>query len=590
MDENKSLTTIDISSLSPEDALKVEAQILGYRRMPVPIRRFVEDPYYLGQTWNGKLYDYWLDVLEKIFPDPIHLAYTFVIFTGPLGGGKSTVMDIAQLYIYYRLTLLENFDYFGVNLTKTIDFTFFHLSSADAQTVLIDPIYAWMENSPYFQNEGAWDGRFQFNPEGLRSDHSTGHDVIGYIFSEISFNDYERTRFRIDQAQDRLKSRFIKVLDYFGLIGLDSSAKDEGSLTEDLIKEYSQYMKILVVRDPIWVIKESTGSYYSTLNQYGELTFKVYCGDGVHDPFVMEHGQTLDNSYDPDKILEVPNEFYPNFMSNCTLALQNDAGIGTGVADTFIANKKALENSYRIPNHIAEVTLVDFYDNEQLIDHLRAQVIKEIPEEKIISIAIDMGVTGDLCGFACSYMEDYVRDAQGKPTTEILTRTPLAVGISRKVGQETRISKIFNLIKAINELREVGLVTTDGYQSTQIRQDIDANLHIWCYLASVDRTKDAYIWYKTQVYGGRHQTVKHKRLLSSQLALKDIGWKIDHPDDNEKDISDAVVSSAYNISLYPEYFMQLSKIYSQKVQMRVLDQMNDDPESEIEDFLEQRKF
>lgn len=579
-----------ISNLNSNEALQLEAKILGFSKMPVTIRQFIQDPYYLGHDWGpGKLYDYWLPILEKIFPDPIHINYTFIIFTGPLGGGKSTVMGIMTLYEYYKLSLLDNFDYFGVNLTKTIDFTFFHLSANDAYNVLIAPIYAWMNNSPYFQ-EHPFDERFQFNAEGLRVDHSTGHDVISYLFSEISFNDYERTRVRIDQAQDRLKSRFIKVLDYFGIIGLDSSAKDEGSLTEDLIREYSTYMKILVVRDPIWVIKESTGAYYHTPNEYGELTFKVYCGDGLHDPFVLEHNQELDSTYDPDKILDVPNEFYPNFMSNVTLALQNDAGIGTGIADTFITDKKALERSYCIPMHMREVILVDFYDEEQLFDYVRAQILKECPEEKILSIAIDMGITGDLCGFAASYLEDYVRDALGHPTTELLTRTPVAFGISRKPGQETRVSKIYNLIDEINKIREVGLVTTDGYQSTQIRQDIDANLHIWTYLASVDRTKDAYIFYKTQVYKQYQRTCKNMRLLNSQLALQDVGPKIDHPDTNEKDISDAVVSSVYNMSLNPEYFLQISKVYATKMQERLVDRINDTPQERIEDFLKNRTF
>lgn len=77
----------DVSNLSPREALALEAKILGYRKMPVTIRRFIDDPYYLGQTWKGHLYDYWYDVLEKIFPDEIHLAYTFVVFTGRVNKG-----------------------------------------------------------------------------------------------------------------------------------------------------------------------------------------------------------------------------------------------------------------------------------------------------------------------------------------------------------------------------------------------------------------------------------------------------------------------------------------------------------------------
>ena len=199
-----------------------------------------------------------------------------------------------------------------------------------------------------------------------------------------------------------------------------------------------------------------------------------------------------------------------------------------------------------------------------------------------------MGVSGDLCGFAASYFDDWVRDKEGKPTVEMKTKTPLAIGISRKVGQETRISKVFNLIMAINELREVGLVVTDGYQSTQLRQDLDA-AGIWVYLSSMDRTKDGYIFYKLQVYKGYQETVNNKRLRNSQEALYDTGYKIEHPDDNEKDISDAVVNSVYNISLNPKVFEQLSKVYATKVQMKALEAYTS-VEDQINEFLSNRRF
>lgn len=75
----------DLSELSPEESLKLQASILGYDRMPAGIREFVNSDYYLGRMFgDGKLYDFWMEVLEKIFPTPIHTAYPFVIFTGPI--------------------------------------------------------------------------------------------------------------------------------------------------------------------------------------------------------------------------------------------------------------------------------------------------------------------------------------------------------------------------------------------------------------------------------------------------------------------------------------------------------------------------
>mgnify|MGYP000084047950 CR=1 FL=1 len=79
---------IDLDHLTPEQALQVQAKILGYKRMPVSIEQFIEDDYYLGKMWGGgRLYPYWLEVLKKIYPTPIHTAYPYIIFTGQVYKG-----------------------------------------------------------------------------------------------------------------------------------------------------------------------------------------------------------------------------------------------------------------------------------------------------------------------------------------------------------------------------------------------------------------------------------------------------------------------------------------------------------------------
>jgi len=430
-----------------------------------------------------------------------------------------------------------------------------------------------MERSPYFiAHQEMWDIPLNLKGESLRNDNSTGDDVLFYHFSEVNFVDYYQIKFRIDQAFDRLKSRFLKILNYFGNIFIDSSAAAEGSLVEDLIKEYP--VNMLVVRDPIWVIKSSLGIYFNHPDENGNTSFQVYTGDNSRDPFIITN-ESQKSSIDTDKILDVPNELKDRYESNIELALQNSAGVGTFATNTFFKDKDKLKNAYKFPNIIPEVVLVDFYDDDELINYVRAQVLK-IPESKILCCGIDMGVTGDRAGFALSYLDDYVYK-EGKITNEFKTVTPLAIGISRKPGQETSITKIFNLIIDINELREIGLVVTDQYQSTQLRQDLTRR-KIWTYLSSGDRSTEPYIFYKLQVYKGYQVTVNNQLLYREQKDLIDTGKMIDHSESgiDSKDISDAVVNSVYNINLNQELFSQISGKYAYKIQEQIVENYQDD--------------
>lgn len=56
---------------------------------------------------------------------------------------------------------------------------------------------------------------------------------------------------------------------------------------------------------------------------------------------------------------------------------------------------------------------------------------------------------------------------------------------------------------------------------------------------------------------------------------------------NSKDLADAVTNSVWNINLQREFFMQLSKIYTTKIQMRAIETMGAN-EFDPNEFLEER--
>ena len=88
------------------------------------------------------------------------------------------------------------------------------------------------------------------------------------------------------------------------------------------------------------------------------------------------------------------------------------------------------------------------------------------------------------------------------------------------------------------------LVTTDGYQSTNIRQDLKL-AGFDTELLSVDRKKDPYLYLRNSIYEGRWTGPMHELLAEELLDVEDIGKKYDHSMHGSKDGADAVCGSIY---------------------------------------------
>ena len=149
MENNLNLNLLD--GLTPEKLLEIEAQMLGYEKLPPTIEEFIESPYYLGGTYgSGKLYKYWKPILQDIFPDPITTNYSVLVLTGCIGSGKSTISRLIALYTYCRLDHLRNFDFFGLSKGKNYVFSFFHTTTDNVENTFLDPFEVIKNDSPYF--------------------------------------------------------------------------------------------------------------------------------------------------------------------------------------------------------------------------------------------------------------------------------------------------------------------------------------------------------------------------------------------------------------------------------------------------------
>ena len=79
----------DLKRLSTRELYAAAAAAEGYSSVPVDIDTFLDDPYYLGQTYGGHVYQYWRDALHKIYPNPLYSPYIEICITGCIGAGKA---------------------------------------------------------------------------------------------------------------------------------------------------------------------------------------------------------------------------------------------------------------------------------------------------------------------------------------------------------------------------------------------------------------------------------------------------------------------------------------------------------------------
>ena len=95
----------DYSKLSTRELYELTAKAEGYESVPVDIDTFLNDPYYLGQTYDeGRaVYPYWREALHKIYPNPLYSPYEEICLSGDtsvdlLDGTSLTMAEICEKY------------------------------------------------------------------------------------------------------------------------------------------------------------------------------------------------------------------------------------------------------------------------------------------------------------------------------------------------------------------------------------------------------------------------------------------------------------------------------------------------------------
>jgi hypothetical protein len=569
-------------SLTPRESEELLAYVEGFSDVPVDIRTFVHDPYFLGNSFpKNSFWSYWLDILEQIYPHPLLPSkYMEVIFKGSIGTGKTTAGIVGTMYAMQRLhCLTDPHGTYKLAPSTDIRFVLFNITLDLAYDVLYNTVRNMFNDSQYFQDLKATEDEKTKEiilPKRIgitiasKESHLLGRAIFGGILDETNFS---RTIARGNakvydayiQTIGRMGSRFRDDLGKIaGQLFLISSEKDESDFLSDHVETVrksqregqEEFSSTLIVDTCLWEVKKDVFNYSGK-------TFPVFVGSQTQSACIIDDPATL-HHFDASRVIYVPIEHEREFRMNLIEAIRDIAGVSTISKFKYITNLQYLSSSLILVNATRnDYIKVTFDDDDQVMDYVNANILKTYLHRNPYSprvVHLDIGVKGDAYGFAMGTivgLKEVVRsdphtrlDSDRQYISEPHIIVELVLGL-KKIG-DTQVP-LFKVRQLVMDLRSIGfpitLISADGYQSTDTLQLL-ALKGFETRLTSVDKTMFPYHCLRTAMYENRFEAPYHPILERELKELRESKDGIDHPaDDNEgkgsKDLADAVAAVTF---------------------------------------------
>lgn len=555
------------NSLTEREKKLVFLKINGFNRMPPSIEQLYTDTYYLGSTdfYDGgkSIYQFWKTELEKIFPTEVTTSAYFLILSGAIGIGKSTISRLCMANCYSRMLCMRNPSKTLHLIPKPFSFVVTHKD----ESVGYNEFIKWfkeeaLEKSPFFKNVKP-NFKLQYITSGpLGGKIGLGSDVLVYILSELNFYpNPQRAQSIVESAYGRVTSRFNSdAMRMVGNLIIDSSAKGDNSATEWFLnnspKELTYYCHPAHYEVKPQDYKDSKG-----------VTFPIYVGDGKYPNQILGEDYRLMEDQDPERVIHVPIQLKIEAKQNLEKMLQDKCGISTTSSDLFFnGSVEKFARCMNKPNLVPEIIKVDFYDmSDRLIDILRP-AINQIPRGTTIWLGLDLARVDDYASISATQFDHwkYIGDAKFPVIKSYFT-----VAISRKDGQETSLRHIFDFIMALKSEGYNLIVSADQAYSAEILQDCERE-NIETRKISTDNVPcQPALYLKNLILQGLISLPLNKRLLREAYDLRYVpmkkGYKVDHPakatdrsdifDDvsqnpkGSKDCWDSLAESVYSLKM-----------------------------------------
>jgi len=344
----------DVKSISLLETLnKVE-----YERPVVSPEQWIEDPYYFGDVGKS-LYP----ILKKDFIELMSGDYQEVVLTGSIGWGKTHFASICLNRMVYELTCMKSpQESFGLSKGSSLVFPNYSVTEAVSKKVIFGNVLDQMQKSPYFVELGIKKTQKEIRipsknivimalPASQRS--ALGMNVFGAIVDETNFirlpqqTNAALKRWERVEADTlytslsmRIKSRFLRFGRVPGLLFLVSSKTSDDAFIERKLIESRADPKIFA-RD--YALYEVRPEAYA-----GSKRFKVLVGKGRVRSRILKADDDVSavlEEYEGTRVVEVPEDFLPEFERSLEEALRDVAGVSTESISPFIHRTEKIYES-----------------------------------------------------------------------------------------------------------------------------------------------------------------------------------------------------------------------------------------------------
>jgi hypothetical protein len=456
---------------------------------PVDVDTFIDDPYFLNL--RGHVYP----ELRKAVKEIIEGGFVEALFMGSIGIGKTTGAQIVQARHVYELSC-EKFPQakFGLMPTSTITIAMLNRSDALASAVTYGEFRSLMEAVPYFTEMYPFirdkkssmefpSGGLKVIPSAAFNNKLLGMNIIGCIADEMNFmqivdaskqsrdgGEFNQAKIIYNALVRRRKSRFLQAGKLPGCICVVSSKGGPDDFTEMRKREVEA--------------EDAQTTYVWDKAQWEVVPQSRFSGE----KFFIEVGTERTNSRIIESkadaapgadVIEAPVEFKSEFMSDMEGSLRDYAGRSTLSKRPFFYDRdKIWECADRWE---ASKYMTPFGNVQRVVmsPETLPSIVKNyvVPNPTAVRVAhIDLGITGDACGFAVGHVSRIVTQRVRGKTGAVLEDLPevtydCVLQLVPPRGGEMEISLVRQLLYM---LRDAGLpiqvVTFDQFQSTDSQQ------------------------------------------------------------------------------------------------------------------------